>query len=104
MVQDNLSIMKKVEIINRKKFAAAALEPEKEVFVVYVTTSEVQEVDAHLIKKAEIAFFLTEKGPAKVPNNYANYADMFLLEPTAKILKHNKMNNVPINNLLNPDY
>lgn len=41
MVQDVIPSKKSVEIIHRKKFAAAVLEVEKEAFVVHITTLKV---------------------------------------------------------------
>lgn len=96
IVQDTLLIKKRVEIINQNKFVAAALEPKEKGFVVHIATLEVQEIDVHPTKKAQIAFLFAEKALEKKIDEYVDYADLFSPEFTTELPKHTRINNQPI--------
>ena len=50
----------------------------------------------HLLKKDQIACLKANKAPTKVFSKYADFANIFLLKLTAKLLEHTKINNYTI--------
>ena len=45
------------------------------------------------LKKAQIAYLKADKAPIKVPNKYTDFADIFSLKLTTKLLEHIRINN-----------
>ena len=65
----------RVEIIDRKKFAKAALDGNIEAFVVYISSLG-SRMTIHPARKAQVALLLAEE--ITVPTEYLDFADVFL--------------------------
>ena len=80
--KDALSTTCRVEFINNRKFAKAALDENFEVFLVHgaLLTSE---MTIHLARKAQIALLLAKK--VTVSTKYTDFVDVFSKE-SAKVL------------------
>ena len=65
---DVFSTIKRVELIEKKEFAAATLDPEYKTFVVHVV---------HPLKKVQIAHLKVDKAPTEVLSKYADFAEFF---------------------------
>ena len=76
MAIDVLLTTKKVQIINRKKFVKVALDPNKEVFVVYVAIITL-EMAIHPAHQTQIALLKAEEVLVTIPEEYSEYADIF---------------------------
>lgn len=72
-----LFTIKRVELIRKKEFVTAALNPDEETFVVYIASI----TSSHLIYlffRAKIALFKADEISTAILSEYANFADVFL--------------------------
>ena len=87
-----------VELVGKKEFAAAALDPESETFVVHVaslssdTSSSSSPLDVHLSRKPQISGLIAEEATTKVPAKYLDFADVFSLDLASKLPEHTRIN------------
>lgn len=73
-----LPTTKRVELIERREFATAALDKNVETFVVHIATlSTTPTMQVHPSHQAQVGLLLTDKAPVKVLPKYLNYADVF---------------------------
>ena len=76
-----LPTTKRVELINEKKFAKAALDKESETFIVYVAALEAPLRSVKMMiypaQAVQIAVLKQDEAPTKVSPKYADYADIF---------------------------
>ena len=74
-----LPTTKRVELIDKKEFAKAALDEKSETFVVHVAALEapLAEMAIHPSQAAQILALIQDKAPTKVPPKYADYANVF---------------------------
>ena len=90
---DVFPTIRQVELIGKKKFIAATLNPEHKAFVIYVTTLSVDSGDeVHPSKRAQIVHFKADKAPFEVPSEYADFIDVFSLKLAAELLEHTGIN------------
>ncbi len=69
---------RRVELIGKKEFEAAALDPEHEAFVVHVAALSIDSGDeVHPSRRAQIAHLKADEAPTKVPSKYDDFADVF---------------------------
>ena len=74
-----LPTTKRVELINKKEFAKAALDENSETFVVHVASLNLAPTPGiHPDRAAQIALLLTEE--VKIPEEYSDFTDVFLEE------------------------
>ncbi len=73
-----LPTTRQVELIGKKEFAAAALDPEYKNFVIHVVALSVDSGDeVHPSRRAQIAHLKVDEAPTKVPSEYADFAEIF---------------------------
>ena len=88
-------ITKRVELIGKKEFAAAALDPDHGPFVIHVATLNISS-DAgdkvHPSRKAQIAQLKADEAPTEIPSKYADFADVFLPKLAAELPEHTGIN------------
>ncbi len=73
-----LPTTRRVELMGKKEFAIAALDPEHETFIVHVAALSVDSGDeVHPSRRAQIAHMKADEAPTKVPSEYADFADVF---------------------------
>ncbi len=88
-----LPTTRQVELIGKKEFAAVALDPEHEVFIVHVAALSLDSGDeVHPSRRAQIADLKADEASSKVPNEYADFADVFSPKLTVELSKHTGIN------------
>ncbi len=88
---------RRVELIGKKEFAAASLDPKHEAFVVYVAILSVDSGDeVHSSRRAQIAHLKADEAPTKVPSEYADFVDVFSPKLAAELPEHTGINNYAI--------
>ena len=85
-----LPTTKRVELINKREFAAAALEENAEMFLVYVASLLAMQVYPSC--QAQVGPLLADKAPAKVLPKYLDYADVFSFDLSMKLPENIGMN------------
>lgn len=85
-----LFTIQKGEIINKKKFAATALNKEDEIFVVYMAAFSIGSND-HSSQQAQIALLDVKK--VIISSEYTNYINVFSPDSMAKLPKYTGINN-----------
>ena len=93
--QEALPTTRRVELVGKKEFAAAALVPEHETFVVHVA-SLTSSAGVHPSRRPQRAGLIAEEAPTKVPVEYANFADVFSLDLAFELPEHTGINSHPI--------
>ena len=88
---DALPTIKRVQIIDQKEFAKAALDSNEEVFVVHIATITL-EIAIHLARQAQIDLLKVEETPATVPEEYLDYADVFSEKLAIVLPEHTEIN------------
>ncbi len=69
---------RQVELIGKKKFAAAVLDPEHKAFVGYIAVLCVDSDDeVHPSRRAQSAHLKADEAPTEVPKEYAGFVDVF---------------------------
>ena len=95
-IKEALLTTKQVELIGKKEFAAVALDPGHETFVVYVafleSPSSTQEGDIHPFLRAQIAALVANEAPTSIPIEYSNFANVFSSELASKLPEDTEIN------------
>ena len=82
--------------MGKKEFAAAALDPEHETYVVHVaslnSTPLVVSLDIHPSRRSQISGLIAEEAPTKVFAEYLDFADVFSPDLASKLPKHTGIN------------
>ena len=94
-IEKAFHITKQVELIGKKEFAAATLDPGHEIFVVHVASLESpsQEGDVHPSCRAQIAVLVANEIPISIPTKYSDFTDIFSSELVSKLLEYTEINN-----------
>ena len=80
-------------MIGKKEFAATALDPKYEVFVIHVVPLSVNPGDeVYPSKRAQVAYLKADKAPTIVSSKYADFANVFSPKLAAKLLKYMEIN------------
>ena len=91
-----------IELVRKKKFAAAALDPKYEIYVIYVAFLSFTPLVAslrstllniHSFQKPQIFGLIVKEAPIKVFDKYANFANVFSLDLVSKLLEYTEINN-----------
>ena len=83
-----LPTTKRVEIIDRKEFAKAALDEHVEAFVVHVTSLSTMAI--HPSREAQIALLVAEE--VKIPTEYSDFSDVFSEEKASILPEATELN------------
>ena len=96
-IEKALPTTKRVKLVGKKEFAATALNPGHETFVVHVASfeslSNTQEGDVHPSCRAQIAALVANEASTLIPTKYSDFADVFSLELASELPKYTKINN-----------
>ena len=94
--EEVLPTTRRVELVGKKEFAAAALDPEHETYVVHVASLSsaplVASLDVHPSRRPQISGLIAEEAPTKVPAKYSDFADVFFLDLATELPKHTEIN------------
>ena len=82
--------------MGKKKFAAATLDPESEIFVIYVaslssnasSSSSPLKLNVHPSRRPQVSGLIVEEAPTKVPAKYLDFADVFSPDLAFELHKH----------------
>ena len=100
--EEALLTTRHVELVDKEEFAAAALDPESEIFVVYIASlgsvalPSFSPLDIHPIHRPQIAVLIAKKALTMIPDKYIDFADMFFPDLASKLSKHTGINNYTI--------
>ena len=89
-----LPTTKRVELINKKEFAKAALDEKSETFVVHVASLNLTP-GIHPDRAAQIASLLAEE--VRIPDEYSDFADIFFEEKALVLPERTELNEHAIN-------
>ena len=87
-----------IELVGKKKFAAAALDLEYKTYVVHVGSVSSDALpsssllDVHPFWRTQISGLITEEASTKVPTKYLDFTDVFSPDLAFKLLKHTEIN------------
>ena len=89
-----LPTTKRVELIDKKEFAKAALDEESETFVVHVAALEapLAGMAIHPSRAAQISALIQDEAPTEVPPEYADYADVFSFDLAMELPENTGIN------------
>ena len=100
--EEVLPTTRRVELVGKKEFAAAALDPEHETYAVHVgsvssdaspsSSAPQLKLDVHPSRKPQISGLIAKEAPTKVPAKYSDFADVFSPDLASKLLKHTGIN------------
>ena len=96
--EEALPTTRRVELVGKKEFAAAALDPEHETYVVHVgsvrsdASPSSSPLDVHPSRRPQISGLIAEEAPTKVPAEYSDFADVFSLDLASELPKHTGIN------------
>ncbi len=95
--EEVLLTTRRVELIGKKEFAAAALDPEHEAFVVHIAALSIDTGDeVHPSRRAQIAHLKANKALTKIPSEYADFADVFSPKLAVELPEHTRINDYAI--------
>ena len=79
-----LPTTRRIKLVDKKKFAAVALDPKHETYVVHVASFSsiplVVSLNVHPFQKLQISSLIAKKAPTKVSIEYLDFADVFSLD------------------------
>ena len=82
--------------MGKKEFAAAALDPEHETYVVHVaslsSTPLVASLNVHPSRRPQISGLIVEEAPTTVPAEYSDFADVFSPDLASELPEHTGIN------------
>ena len=95
-----LPTTRRVEIIDKREFAAAALNADDETFVVHVAAlAEPTTMPIHPSRQAQVAVLTSEE--TGIPAEYSDFSNIFSSESATELPEHTGINNHPIDLLNN---
>ena len=96
--QEAFPTTRRVELIGKKEFVVTALDPEHEIFVVYVASFSSTPLDAGVYpsRRPQIAGLVAKEAPTKAPAEYADFADVFTQDLASELPEHTGINDRPI--------
>ena len=99
--KEALPTTKRIELLEKKKFAAVALDPEYETYVVYVTSLSSTPLASlkstiHPSRRPQISGLIAKEALTKVPDKYSDFADVFSPDLVSELPKHSGINDYAI--------
>ena len=90
-----LPTTRRVELVGKKEFAAAALDPEHETYVVYVaslSSTPLASPNVYPSRRLQISGLIAEEAFTKVPTEYSDFADVFSPDLASELPEHTGIN------------
>lgn len=75
-------------MVEKKEFAATALDPENETFVIYIATLTSSSSDVHHSCRVQVVFLKTDEALTAILNKYIDFVDVFLPDLAAELLEY----------------
>ena len=82
-----LPTTRRVELVDKKEFAFAALNPEHETYVVHVTS-----LDVHPSREPQISGLIAEEAPIKISAQYLDFVDVFSPDLATELPEYTEIN------------
>lgn len=97
-LSNTIFTIKRVESDRKKEFTTANFDLNDKIFIVNIASLVNSNVylEVHLFQRPQIAFWKTDEASTFIFSKYADFANIFSKNLTAKLLKHNKINNLII--------
>ena len=95
IIKEALPTTRRVELVGKKEFTAAALNPEHETYLVHVVSlnsTPLASLDIHTFRRPQISGLIAEEAPIKVPTEYLGFADVFSPDLASELPKHTEIN------------
>ena len=100
-IKEAVPTTKRVELVGKKDFATATLDPKSKTFVVHVASlssnmssnSSPLELNVHLFRRPQISGLIAEEASTKIPIKYSDFADVFSPDLASKLSEHIGINN-----------
>ena len=100
-IKEALLTITRIELVGKKEFAAAVLDPESEIFVAHIVSlssdmspsSSPLELNVHPFCRPQVFGLIAKEAPTKVPDKYSDFADVFSPDLASKLPKHTGINN-----------
>ena len=87
--EEVLPTTRRIELVGKKEFAVAALDPEYETYVVHIgSTSSDVSPSFFALDRPQISGLIAKKAPTKIPAEYSDFADVFSPDLISKLPKH----------------
>ena len=90
-----------VKLVGKKEFAAAALNPEHETYVIHVASLSfallITSFNVHPFWRPQISGLIAKEAPTKVFAEYLDFADVFSLNLATKLLEYTEINTHVVN-------
>ena len=91
---------RRIKLVGKKEFAATALIPKSETFVVHVASlssnaspsSSLFELNVHPSCRPQISSLITKEAPTKVPAKYSDFTDVFSPDLASELPEHTGIN------------
>lgn len=96
MIAKIFSITRQVELVKKREFAVAALDPKDEIFVVHVTPFAISD-EIYSSHKVQIASFTVNEALTTIFPKYFNFTNVFFSELTTELFEYTRINNYAIN-------
>ncbi len=93
--EEVLPTTRRVELIGKKEFAAAALDLNHHAFVVHVAALNISSdsgAEVHPLRRVQRAHLKADEAPTEVPSEYADFADVFSPKLAVELPKHTGIN------------
>ena len=96
-----LPTTRRIELVGKKKFVTAALNPEYETYVFHVASLSFTPLtfpgstllDAYPSQRPQISGLIAKKAPTKAPAKYSDFADVFSPDLASGLPKYTGINN-----------
>ena len=93
-----------IELVGRKEFAAVTHDPEHETYLVHVASLSSTPLaslgspplDVHPSRRPQISGLIAKEALTKVPAEYSDFVDIFLLDLASKLPKHTEIHDYAI--------
>ena len=96
--EEALPTTRRVELVGKKEFAAATLDPESETFVVHVASlssdllPSSSPLNVHPSRRPQISGLIIEEAPTMVPAEYSDFVDVFSPDLASELPEHTGIN------------
>ena len=94
--EEVLPTTRRVELVGKKEFAAAALDPEHETYVVHVaslSSTPLAPLNVHPFRRPQVSGLIAEEAPTKVSAKYSDFVDVFSPDLASELPEHTGINN-----------
>ena len=109
-----LPTTKRVKLVGKKEFAAVALNPKSEIFVVHIASlssdvlpsSSPLKLDVHLSRRPQISGLIAKEAPTKVFAKYSDFVDIFSPDLASELAEHTgiKYHTIKLVDIQQPPY